>query len=1404
MKKLLTILFMLTLSVITLGANKQFDSIIHHGSNKSEYIYDIVVDTLGNKYVTGKFSTTLDFGNGVSITSENSYDGYVAKFDADDNALWAQSFGGYSADEGNALVVDGDGNVIVTGVFFKSIVFGTDTLNCTGNFDIAIIKFDATGNYLWMKQAYSYSGKQDKGRDIKVDSQGNYILACYGADNALDTLYYEGVEIESKGGRDLFVIKMDSDGNPIWGVAGGGAGKEEPGGMVLDRFDDIYVTGKYASTTATFGTHTITNEGGYDIFLIKLSSSGQFQFASTAGGHGDDIGYAIDIVPNEGGGSRSTKNILAKGVAGSESSMLVVAGAFSDTLYLNPEDRMISAGKKDMCVVAFDGGTGNVTIGLPFGGSGTDEAKAINFLPNTDGYWYLSGISYSDMLIGEDSLFNKGKRDMVIIHMMQENVDWAENYGGNSDEYINAAALDKDGAIYFGGNFKSSPAEFTPFNLNSNGSYDFWIGKMHEQNTPVTLICDLSQQINDGIFNPGTDSVFVIGDFQLDAGDNANWQSGMFKLIRHDDHSPYYTRISLPSDSVGKTYQYKFVMNDSVETINNRTFVLEYPSTETGGRFGESNMAPPVIVTPPAGTGTEGDPYQISTMGNLVWLAQTDSIWDDNAYFVQTANIDAAASDTMLIGGFNPGWSPIGNITTGFSGSYNGAGHIIDGLVSHGNSANMALFGTVAGEILVKDLGLTNINMTTGGSSGSLIGSALGRIEIDDCYSTGYLEGQGTKVGGLVGGIENGSEVRIIDCHSSVMVVNLGQADYTFTGGFIGYINGTRGIIANCYSEGDVSGNANADAKLFTGGFIGLADAWNGAEVVEGVFITNCHSTGNVSGSLIRNSFSPAGGFIASVYRNNRVTKCYSTGDVINSGDDTGGFVGYTKFNGAYVSNCYSLGDVARATGSTQTRYGGFCGRNRQDAFIEKSYSIGSVTFEGVDNPVGKGFIGDVTGAKDILCFFDKETSLQDSTFGTALAKTTSEMQTDSTFIKAGWNFTNIWEISANDYPVLQAYVPDTEAPAPNPMTFAVRPHASGANELTMIATVATDANELVLYQFGCTNDDSKSSGWQSSNEYSVMNLEAYTPYTFVVQAKDLSGNVTEASAEVTGRTLDNLFYIESDGICVIEAERAMVSINADSTGWASPFDAPMAWFEETEDSGFVGTGYMTTDNGVALNTTWDAGTELSWGVYITTPGEYFISARKISKTGADDSAWLGVDSVQVADRVFDQQFTEFAWRSHSAGVSLGNLDEGMHTIQIRRREDGFELDRLMIANDMAALPENASVEAGPDESARADSVVSVERNGIGDIPTVFALEQNYPNPFNPTTVIEFALPKQSDVKLAIYNILGEKVAELVNGQMVAGYHSIDFDASNLASGMYIYSIKAGSFVSVKKMLLLK
>ena len=92
--------------------------------------------------------------------------------------------------------------------------------------------------------------------------------------------------------------------------------------------------------------------------------------------------------------------------------------------------------------------------------------------------------------------------------------------------------------------------------------------------------------------------------------------------------------------------------------------------------------------------------------------------------------------------------------------------------------------------------------------------------------------------------------------------------------------------------------------------------------------------------------------------------------------------------------------------------------------------------------------------------------------------------------------------------------------------------------------------------------------------------------------------------------------------------------------------------------------------------------------------------------------------------------------------------------------------------------------------------------------PEKFVLLQNYPNPFNPSTTIVFSIPQTSNVSVDVFNVVGERVATVMNQTLEAGYHQIDFNASNLPSGTYIYQLKAnnqsGTFVDVKKMILMK
>ena len=104
-------------------------------------------------------------------------------------------------------------------------------------------------------------------------------------------------------------------------------------------------------------------------------------------------------------------------------------------------------------------------------------------------------------------------------------------------------------------------------------------------------------------------------------------------------------------------------------------------------------------------------------------------------------------------------------------------------------------------------------------------------------------------------------------------------------------------------------------------------------------------------------------------------------------------------------------------------------------------------------------------------------------------------------------------------------------------------------------------------------------------------------------------------------------------------------------------------------------------------------------------------------------------------------------------------------------------------------------------EGQQLNALASVKENPL---PTEFALDQNYPNPFNPSTMIEFALPKETRVTLEVYNILGQRVSTLVDESRPAGYYNVSFDAKGLASGLYFYRMSTSEVSFLKKMVVMK
>ena len=140
----------------------------------------------------------------------------VALFAQNEDWIWANQAGGTGYDDtGYSIAVDANGNSYVTGSFFGSATFGTTTLTCSGNFGIFVAKMDINGNWLWAKQAMgTYS---NYGNDIAVDANGNSYVTGYFWGNAT----FGTTTLTSSGEKDIFVAKLDSNGNWLWAKQAG-------------------------------------------------------------------------------------------------------------------------------------------------------------------------------------------------------------------------------------------------------------------------------------------------------------------------------------------------------------------------------------------------------------------------------------------------------------------------------------------------------------------------------------------------------------------------------------------------------------------------------------------------------------------------------------------------------------------------------------------------------------------------------------------------------------------------------------------------------------------------------------------------------------------------------------------------------------------------------------------------------------------------------------------------------------------------------------------------------------------------------------------------------------------------------------------------------------------------------
>ncbi len=453
------------------------------------------------------------------------------------NWLWATMAGGGGIDIGSSIAVDSNGNSYVTGGFSSaSIGFGTDTLSSAGNTDIFVVKYDASGNEVWAKSAGGTNA--DVGESIAVDGSGNsYVTGSFMS--ASITFGTTTLTNTSSGTMDIFIVKYDAAGNVLWAVKAGGTGADAGTGIAVDGNGSSYVTGNFTSSTLAFGTTTLTNAGANDIFIAKYNSSGVIQWSESAGGNYDDMcnSIAVDGIGNSyiTGGSGSTSIsfgsitlnitgvydfIIAKyngsgsaqwarnaGVADGKDVTLdgsgncYVTGSFSTATIAFGTSTLTNAGSftGDLFVVKYNA-AGTVQWATSTGGYIQEYGYGIAVDGN--GNSYITGsFSSPSVVFGSTTLTHLPGADadiFVVKYSSAGNALWATSASGGDDEYPYDIAVDGSGNSYITGYFQSGNVSFGSNTLTIVGGQDVFIAGLEE----VVGINEITGNENDFILSP--------------------------------------------------------------------------------------------------------------------------------------------------------------------------------------------------------------------------------------------------------------------------------------------------------------------------------------------------------------------------------------------------------------------------------------------------------------------------------------------------------------------------------------------------------------------------------------------------------------------------------------------------------------------------------------------------------------------------------------------------------------------------------------------------------------------------------------------------------------------------------------------------------------------------------------
>jgi hypothetical protein len=358
---------------------------------------------------------------------------------------WARCMGGPGQDQANAVLVDGQGEIVVTGAFRGTVTFGNVTLKSKGSEDVFVVKMNQQGVVIWAVSAGGSS--RDVGVGIAPDTAGGVLITGTYFNRAT----FGGRLLKAVGKEDIFVARLDASGGFLWALSVGGNQGEVSGGIAGAGNGESQITGAFGGT-ASFGAKKLTSLGKEDVFVVRVSDTGKVAWVAQAGGTGSDV--ATGIAERPGGGA-------------------VIVGTFTGKPSFGSK-KLSSKGQRDLFVAQIDD-TGTFSWASGGGGKSSDVAQAVA----VDGGGNITVVGHflSQTTLGVQTLTSAGNEDVLLLKVdPQGKFVGARSAGGTGSDIATGVAIGPGGESLLTGWFQDK-AKFGNKELTSSGDYDVFVAR---------------------------------------------------------------------------------------------------------------------------------------------------------------------------------------------------------------------------------------------------------------------------------------------------------------------------------------------------------------------------------------------------------------------------------------------------------------------------------------------------------------------------------------------------------------------------------------------------------------------------------------------------------------------------------------------------------------------------------------------------------------------------------------------------------------------------------------------------------------------------------------------------------------------------------------------------------------